>query len=251
MSKKSIKPIGDNSDLKNATSSADLAVSKRAEVDAFLAAAKRAADNGGNGRVMLALDATMSRQPTWDLACGIQADMFKAVTSKTALSMQLVYFRGHGECRASRWAKSGDEFANMMSGIECRAGHTQIEKVLKHAAKEHRRAKVNALVYIGDAVEESADDIGHAAGQLGLHNVPIFMFQEGHDRQVELVFKEVARLSRGGWFRFDRSAPDVLKELLASIAIYATGGIKALQLRGKKSDHLLIEKMSDNTGAAR
>ena len=226
-----------------------MSVSKRAEVDAFLVAAKRAAANGGNGRVMLALDATMSRQPTWDLACGIQADMFKAVTSKTALNMQLVYFRGHGECRASRWATSGDEFAKMMSGIECRAGHTQIEKVLRHAAKEHQRAKVNALVYIGDAVEESADDIGHAAGKLGLHNVPIFMFQEGHDRHVEMVFKEVARLSRGGWFRFDRNAPDVLKELLASIAIYATGGIKALQLRGRKSDRLLLEKMSDNSGS--
>lgn len=251
MSKKSIKPIGEKTGVKDTTSSADLTVSKRAEVDAFLAAAKRAGDNGGDGRVMLALDATMSRQPTWDLACGIQADMFKAVATKTALNMQLVYFRGHGECRASQWAKSGDELAKMMSGIECRAGHTQIEKVLKHAAKEHQRAKVNALVYIGDAVEESADDIGHAAGQLGLHNVPIFMFQEGHDGHVEMVFKEVARLSRGSWFRFDRSAPDVLKELLSSIAIYATGGIKALKLRGKQSDRLLIEKMSDNSGAAR
>lgn len=251
MSKKSIKPIGKKTDLSDTASSAELTTSKRAEIDAFLSAAKRAADNGGNGRVMLALDATMSRQPTWDLACGIQAEMFTAVAAKTSLKMQLVYFRGHGECRASRWANSSDEFAKMMSGIECRAGHTQIEKVLKHAAKEHQRAKVNALVYIGDAFEESADDIGHAAGQLGLHNVPIFMFQEGHDRNVELIYKEVARLSRGGWFRFDRSAPDVLKELLSSIAIYATGGIKALKLRGKRSDRLLIEKMGDNSGAAR
>ncbi len=248
MNKKSISPAGETANVKKRPERAAAPVSKRAEVDAFLAAAKRAADNGGSGRVMLALDATMSRQPTWDLACGIQAEMFKSVASKKALSMQLVYFRGHGECRASRWAKSGDELAKMMSGIECRAGHTQIEKVLKHAAKEHGRAKVNALIYIGDAVEENADDIGHAAGQLGLHNVPIFMFQEGGDPHVEIVYKEVARLSRGGWFRFDRNSPDVLRQLLSSIAVYATGGIKALKLRGQKTDRLLIEKMSENSG---
>lgn len=235
---------------KTAEGGADIAAKSGAgEISAFLNAAKRAA-NGADGRVVLALDATMSRQPTWDMACKIQGDMFLSVARSTPLSMQLIYFRGYGECRASRWARSGSELASMMSRIDCRAGHTQIEKVLKHANAEHSKSPINALVYIGDAMEENADDLGHAAGQLGIRNVPVFMFQEGHDPGAEIVFKEIARLSRGGWFRFDRNAPGVLKELLSSIAVYATGGIKALEARGGKSDHLLLEKLSGHSSGS-
>ncbi|MDZ7823772.1 MAG: VWA domain-containing protein [Ahrensia sp.] len=216
--------------------------SDSSEISAFLSAAK-SAGNGAKGRVVFALDATMSRQPTWDMACHIQGDMFISTGKTTPLSMQLVYFRGFDECRASRWARSGEEFANMMARIDCRAGHTQIEKVLKHAHAENTKMPINALVYIGDAMEENPDALGAVAGQLGLRNVPVFMFQEGHDGPTESVFKEVARLTRGGWFRFDRNSPDVLKGLLSSIAVYATGGIKALQLRGAKSDQLLIDQM--------
>ncbi|WP_018687632.1 hypothetical protein [Ahrensia kielensis] len=220
-----------------------VARSSASEISSFLNQAKSAA-NGAKGRVVLALDATMSRQPTWDMACHIQAEMFKAVSKSTPLSMQLVYFRGSGECRASRWVRSGDDLATMMSKIDCRAGHTQINKVLKHAIDENANVPINALVYIGDAMEENPDDLGHVAAQLGMRKVPVFVFQEGHNNLAEAAFKEVARLSSGGWFRFDRNAPNVLKDLLSSIAIYATGGIKALQLRGAQSDKLLLEKLS-------
>ncbi|MBM3512010.1 MAG: VWA domain-containing protein, partial [Alphaproteobacteria bacterium] len=52
--------------------------SSRAEVDAFL---KKVAQTvpvaaGGRGRLMFALDATASREPTWDRACQIQGQMF-------------------------------------------------------------------------------------------------------------------------------------------------------------------------------
>lgn len=220
-----------------------VAKSSSSEISAFLSQAKNAA-NGAKGRVVLSLDATMSRQPTWDMACHIQGEMFKAVGKSTPLSMQLVYFRGNGECRASRWVRSGDELATMMSKIDCRAGHTQVNKVLKHAIDENANMPINALVYIGDAMEENPDDLGHSAAKLGMHKVPVFVFQEGHNAMAEATFKEVARLSSGGWFRFDRNAPNVLKDLLSSIAVYATGGIKALQLRGAKSDQILLEKLT-------
>ncbi|WP_346432544.1 MULTISPECIES: VWA domain-containing protein [unclassified Roseitalea] len=214
------------------------------DIAAFLNAARTIKPgSGGSGRIVLALDATMSRQPTWDMACNIQAQMFESVARSTSLNMQLVYFRGFGECRASRWARNGPELAGMMSRIDCRAGRTQIEKILKHALKEHNKAPISALVYIGDAMEENADAIGHAAGQLGVRGVPAFVFQEGREPGAETVFREVARLTRGGWFRFDPSAPQVLADLLKSIAVYATGGLKALEARGSQSDRKLLGQL--------
>jgi hypothetical protein len=223
--------------------------SPRSEISAFLKAAKNAgSQSAGSGRIVLALDATMSRQPTWDLACSIQAEMFESVAGIGNLSMQLVYFRGFGECRASKWAPDGASLAAMMTRIECRGGHTQILKVLKHAAREHARERINALVYIGDAMEEKVDDLVQAAGELGLRGVPVFVFQEGNDPVAETAFREVARVTRGGWFRFDRSSASVLAKLLKSIAVYAAGGLKALESRGTREDRLLIAQMSGGKG---
>ncbi len=223
--------------------------SSRSEISAFLDAAKAAErPGGGAGRIVLALDATMSRQPTWDLACGIQGQMFQSVSGVGNLLMQLVYFRGLNECRASKWASDGASLAAIMSRIECRGGHTQIRKVLKHATKEQARDRINALVYIGDAMEESIDDLVQMAGELGLRGVPVFLFQEGHDPVAEAAFREIARVTKGGWFRFDRSSASVLARLLSSVAVYAAGGVKALQSRNSPSDRLLIEQLSGGNG---
>jgi hypothetical protein len=218
--------------------------SSRNEIAAFLKVARNAGNaTAGAGRIVLALDATMSRQPTWDLACSIQSEMFKSVAGIGNLSMQLVYFRGIGECKSSKWVADGGSLAAMMSKIDCRGGHTQILKVLKHAAKEHARDRINALVYIGDAMEESVDDLVQAAGELGLRGVPVFVFQEGRDPVAENAFREIARVTRGGWFRFDRSSASVLAKLLSAIAVYATGGLKALESRGTREDRLLLAQM--------
>ena len=69
-----------------------------------------------------------------------------------------------------------------MTRIDCRGGNTQIGKVLAHALKETAAEKINALVYIGDAMEEQIDDLAEKAGNLGLRGVPVFIFQEGRDR---------------------------------------------------------------------
>lgn len=194
------------------------------------------------GRLILALDATMSRQPTWDLACSLQAEMFDAV-GKSRLSVQLVYFRGFGECRASRFVDDTATLKALMTKIDCRGGHTQIGKVLSHALKENERGKVNAVVYIGDAMEEGIDALADKAGQLGLLGVPVFVFQEGRDGAAEIAFREIARLSKGAWFRFDGSSASTLSRLLSAVAVYATGGLKALEARGREGDRLMLEHL--------
>jgi len=206
-------------------------VSSRPEIDAFLERVKSlgpAATGGKRGRLVFALDATMSRQPTWDSACALQADMFREAASTGGLDIQLVYFRGLGECRASGWVAGAEKLASLMSAIDCRGGHTQIGKVLSHTRQEFARQKVQALVFVGDAMEEAIDDLSVAAGELGILGVPVFMFQEGGDPVAESAYREIARLSRGAYCRFDTGAASQLGELLRAVAAYAAGGIKAL-----------------------
>ncbi|MEQ1712293.1 MAG: VWA domain-containing protein, partial [Hyphomicrobium sp.] len=135
----------------------------------------------GRGRLVFAMDATMSRQPTWDMALATQADMFEVVKSVGLLDVQLVYFRGNSECRASKWVSDPAALARLMTTVSCQGGHTQIGKVLTHTRSECEERKLNALVYVGDAMEEDIDDLCHRAGALALLGVPVFLFQEGHD----------------------------------------------------------------------
>jgi hypothetical protein len=215
------------------------AVSSRVELDAFLSHVKSlgpALKGGARGRLVFALDATMSRQPTWDQACVLQADMFREAASAGGLDIQLVYYRGLGECRASPWIAEPRRLGELMSRIDCRGGHTQIGKILAQARRENDKAKIGALVFVGDAMEESLDDLCAGAGELGLRNVPAFMFQEGYDPVCEQAFREMARLTRGAYCRFAPGAAHELSELLRAAAAYAAGGMKALaDLKGKHS----------------
>ena len=215
-------------------------------VDAFLDKVARTpavAPAGSRGRLIFALDATLSRQPTWDLALGLQSRMFETAAASGGLDVQLVYFRGMGECRASRFVTHGAGLAALMQKIDCRGGHTQIGKVLNHALTETREKKVAALVYVGDAMEENADALAATAGELGLLGLKAFMFQEGGDPVAGAAFREIARLTGGVYAAFDGSAPKRLADLLAAAAAYAAGGRPALERQGGEAARLLLAQM--------
>jgi hypothetical protein len=204
------------------------ATSPRAEIDSFLDKVKAVRPAEQRGRLIFALDATMSRQPTWDQACGLQAEMFREAAAVGGLEIQLVYYRGLLECRASSWIADPDRLGALMSRIDCRGGLTQIAKILSHARRENDSGKVAVLVFVGDAMEESLDDLCARAGELGLRNVKAFMFQEGSDPVCEQAFREIARLTGGAFCRFAPGAAHELAELLRAAAAYAAGGLKAL-----------------------
>lgn len=224
-----------------------------AELASFLEAAKTLNPQGA-GRLIFSLDATMSRQPTWDRACEIQASMFDAVAKVGTLSVQLVYFRGFGECRASKWVVNARALRDLMTSITCAGGRTQIGKVLKHAQREAAEKKLAALVYIGDAMEEDTDALCHAAGVLALKGAKAFMFLEGNDPDAERTYKEIARLTGGAFFRLGPNSAKDLAELLGAIAVYASGGRLALEARGGRGERLLLEQMprsGKDTGGGR
>ncbi len=201
------------------------------DVERFLrkAAATPAVAASKRARLVFALDATMSRQPTWDLAQSLQGKMFEAAGSLGGLDVQLVYFRGMAECRASRFIENGAGLATLMGKISVRGGQTQIGRVLDHVRDETRRAPIGALIYVGDAMEERVDALCGVAGELGLLGVKAFMFHEGADPAAASAFREIARLTGGAYAAFDQSAPQRLASLLAAAAAYAAGGAQALE----------------------
>jgi hypothetical protein len=207
------------------------AKSSSADVEAFLHDLNRAPavrPGGGRGRLIFALDATASRGPTWDRACRIQGQMFEATAALGGLDVRLVFYRGFAECKASRWMQSAAELHKAMSAVSCIGGETQIERVLEHAIGETKKQRVHALVFVGDAMEESADRLCHLAGELGLLGTPVFVFHEGGDAAAGAAFRQIAKLSRGAYLSFDLASADKLKELLAAVAVYAAGGYRAL-----------------------
>ncbi len=210
--------------------------SKPGEIDKFLNRSKELTQRASSGaRLIFAIDATASRQPTWDQACQLQGQMFMSTRSLGGLAVQLCYYRGFSELRASKWLIDEAALLRQMSAVSCEGGATQIERLLNHALREHSKEAVKALVFIGDAVEENPDVLCKQAGQAGIRGLPLFMFQEGRDPGVERTFRTMARLSGGAYARFDQRSAAELAELLGAVARYAAAGRSGLLEYGAKA----------------
>jgi hypothetical protein len=201
------------------------------DIQAFIGKVKNASlvTGVGKGRLIFAMDATASREHCWDMASQQHAAMFAEADKVSALSVQLCYYRGMGEFKALPWTRGADEIKQALLSVRCLAGQTQIAKVLSHALSETRTSKVNALVFVGDCIEEDPDLLGTLAGKLGILNLPLFIFQEGNNPQVGNIFSQLATLSGGAYCQFDQGSAKQLGQLLAAVAVYAAGGKPALK----------------------
>lgn len=222
--------MADSRDIKSRADAAPVR-GKASDVDKFLrqVAAVPPRAPGTRGRLLFAMDATASREPSWDRACQIQGEMFFATDTLGGLEVQLVFYRGFGECKASPWVTDSAALVRRMTAVRCLGGHTQIGRVLSHAIKETRKKRVNAVVFVGDAMEEPVDDLAQAAGELGILGVPVFIFHEGRDPVTAQGFRQIAKLSKGAYCSFDAASADQLRELLSAVAVYAAGGRAALE----------------------
>jgi hypothetical protein len=228
----------------NETDCTDAVVRKpHADLAAFLAEIRARPTVAPRGKLIFGLDATASRQPTWDQAASLQAGMFREVGLRGSLDLQLVYYRGANECRASSWLTSASQLDHLMRKIVCIAGETQIAKILEHAKRETEADKVGALIFVGDATEENPDVLVAKARELGRLKTPAFMFQEGGDQTVQAIFRDIALSTGGAYGRFDAGGAKQLGEMLKAAALYAVGGTAALEGRKDAASVLLLGQM--------
>jgi hypothetical protein len=197
---------------------------------------------GPPGRLLFLMDATASRQPSWDMACHLMADMFQATRDVGGLAIQLAYWRGHMEFAATPFLTDAAELTRRMAGVQCLGGQTQILSALRHALAETKRSRIHACVLVGDALEEALDPICHAAGQMGLHGTPIFAFHEGAEPKSADGFRQIARVSGGAFAPFDAASAEALRELLRAVAVFAAGGRQQLAaLPGQAARRMLAQ----------
>lgn len=221
--------------------------SDKATINAFLKKVKATPMTkpaGKRGRLIFAMDATASREPSWDRACHIQGEMFNSTDLLGGLDIQLCYFRGFGEFKATQWLSSSTQLLKHMTSVSCQGGITQIEKVLRQAIKQTKLNKVQALVFVGDSMEEDVDTLCHLAGELAMLGVPAFLFHEGADPVAQRAFKQIAQLTRGAYCSFDGTSAEQLKDLLKAVAVYAAGGQSALK-KFSKNHSEIVRKLSD------
>jgi hypothetical protein len=191
-------------------------------IDQFLARAEK--EPVQRKRLIFAIDATASRQPTWDAAVQVQGQMFLEAGRYGGLEIQLVYYRGFNEMKATSWFSSSMPLVNAMSGVTCRSGHTQIGRVLKHAASE----RPAAMILIGDMCEEDIGTLRPLASELGRLRVPVFCFLEGDAPEGKQAFRGISYSTGGALLPFDSNSPSQLRELLGAVAAYVAGGAVAL-----------------------
>jgi hypothetical protein len=214
------------------------------DLAAFLDEVKATHALAARGRLIFGLDATASRNRTWDMATTLTAGMFREASAVGSLDLQLVYYRGDRECRASGWVSDTDRLVKIMTKIACEPGETQIERILAHAIKETAKLQVNALVFIRDAIEESLDILAARARELGRLGAPVFMFQEGNDPGVSERFRTLRR-TRAALTRSSTQGPQSnWANCLRAVARFATGGIAALEGRKDAGSTLLLGQMN-------
>ena len=163
--------------------------------------------------------------------------MFREAAAIGGLEVQLVYYRGTGECRASRWVSHAEQLAELMERIDCRSGHTQIGKILAHAKRE---ARARALVFVGDAMEERLDDLApgrRGAQRAGLH-VP---GRRRSGRRAGVPRDRAADPRR--LLPLRSGAAHQLGELLRAAAAYAVGGTQALAGQRSTGAALLLQNL--------
>jgi hypothetical protein len=215
--------------------------SGQSQVDAFLAKVKAVPARTGRGRLAFAMDATASREGTWKTARAIQGDMFAAAAAVGQLDIQLMWYRGLAEFSAGPWTASADALLGQLGRVDCVGGETQIAKVLRHVLDDTRKARVNACVFVGDAMEEEVDHLCRLAGELGVLGVPLFLFQEGTDAVAENAFRQMAKLSGGAYCRFDAGSAAQLRALLSAVAVFAAGGRAALMDYGRRQGGTVLQ----------
>jgi len=218
----------------------NLPASHAKQVEAFLEKARTP-----RGRIAFVIDATGSREPTWDNATQLQAEMFAESAKLGGLEMQVICFRGLNRVEASNWTGDARELQAWMGRIRCEPGYTKYARALAHVRQEHQRAPINAVIIIGDMLEELPQALYDAVAGLG---VPCFCFQEANDFvQPEVLalreaFKEMAGLTKGVCLAFDAGSVAQLRELLRAVAAFATGGLTALgDLRSEGARRLLTQ----------
>lgn len=179
------------------------------------------------------IDATASRQDTWDTAQKTQAAMLSELANGFAdrVTIELVTFGGD-VLNAPTQAVSHIDAAKRLAEVECKAGSTQFIDALQPFV-ERKDNRTKSIIIVGDFFEENIETVYDVARKLAQKKIKIFTFQEGHydNDDTETFFRELARITGGAYAKF--GSPVQLSKLCADVIDLTLGGCNALRALNK------------------
>jgi hypothetical protein len=224
--------------LQKGTDAASLDVARRLMNEALerlgqIEIGRNSAEAAAPGRLMVLLDLTGSRSSSLDQARIATTAIFDAIKCVGSVLVNLIYYRGKNECKTSGWVSDPEILNRAMLRLACRTGLTQIAKALR-MANNTGQGPVSAVVFIGDHCEDDADELASLASSLGKKGTPIFVFHECADDdfrsvKAQRVFQGLAEFSGGLYCEFKPDSGAVLRDLLANVAAFSTGGSEGVK----------------------
>ena len=191
------------------------------------------------GRLMFALDATASREPTWAIARDLQAKMFREaapigrldcpaglLSGRRVPSVEMGVKRGATRATDEPDRLSGRLYADWQGPRACTSRDRE--------SRQSRHWYSSATPW-----KRTSSTLAAMAGKLGTQGVPIFLFQEGRDAAVRSAFRLLALKSGGAYFEFNPDASravEQLSEQLNAVARLAVGDAEALERIGATAD---------------
>jgi hypothetical protein len=194
-------------------------------------------------RLVFAVDATASRQATWDSAKQITDRMFDAIPG--ALDVALAV---HGADQVHTWTEFGADVARFRAqaaAVRCESGHTRLCELMQRTLDA---GGVKVMSYIGDAFEESPDEAFALADRCKLRGIKLVILADQADAPTLRVFRELADRTGGALLDFRSGELDLMGEVLGAVAALAIGGRKLLESKRTAGARLLLSHLSDQDG---
>jgi hypothetical protein len=183
-------------------------------------------------RVVFCIDRTASRQDSFEPAKRLTDAVLGALPGELELS--LASFGGE-DVTFSPWTIDPARVRKVAAGLRCKAGYTQLLKVLRGVLEIDA---VRCVVHVGDMFEEDAHAAADMAAELAGRGVRVIVLHdtslrgmnfspEAHD-DARAVFQMLAQRTGGVLLPFDISALEELAKLMEALAVLTVGGTEML-----------------------
>jgi len=184
-------------------------------------------------RVVFCIDRTASRQDSFEPAKRLMDALLGALPGE--LELKLASFGGE-EVTFSPWTIDPARVRKVAAGLRCKAGYTQLLKVLRSVLEIDA---VRCVVHVGDMFEEDAHAATDMAAEMAERGIRVIVLHdtslrgmnfsaEAHD-DARAVFQMLAQRTGGVLLPFDITALEELAKLMEALAVLAVGGTEMLK----------------------
>lgn len=181
-------------------------------------------------RLVFALDATGSRQVTWETCAVPLTDALLTALPGHQLDVALAWYGG-GRVTFTGFTSHLGTLRDRAAGVRPKAGRTQFLEILTRCVLQTEGVKVVCLV--ADTFEESPPLALKLADALKARGTRLLILHDSASQTFggAEIFAQMAERTGGAVLPFDASALPRMKDLVGAIGVLAVGGTPMLEAR--------------------